>query len=87
MGGRQSAYSATSRNARESIVESNRGHKVIVGTGWRVVITTFKLNCIHMQTVVHVMQAVAKIALPQQQTIIMSPLGGIQLIKQMLTPS
>ena len=44
-GGRLSAYSATNRNVRRSIAESNREHKAIVGISWRVVVTTFTLNC------------------------------------------
>ena len=64
-GVRLSTYSATYQNARSSIAESNREHKVIVGVGWRVVVTTFVLNCMHMQTEVHVTQAVKKTALLQ----------------------
>ena len=60
VGGRLSAYSASSQNARKSIAKSNREHKVIIGIGWMVVITTFTLNCMHMQAVVHVIQTVAK---------------------------
>ena len=33
---------------------------MIVGINWRVVVTTFILNCMHIQAVVHVTQAVAK---------------------------
>ena len=33
---------------------------MIIGIGWRVVVTTFALNCMHMQAVVHVTQAVTK---------------------------
>ena len=86
-GGRLSASSATSRNARRSIAESNREHKVILGIGWRVGVTTFALNCIYMQAVVHTTQAVTKTAPLQQQWIIMSPLGGMQLLKQLQTSS
>ena len=63
--GRLSPYSTTSSNNRISIAENNRGHKVIVRIGWRVVVTTCALNCIHMQVVVHIMQAVAKTILLQ----------------------
>ena len=62
VGGKLSTYIATSCNARRSTVESNRGHKVIVGKGWRVVVIIFTLNCMHMQAVVHVTQAVTKTA-------------------------
>ena len=58
--GRLSENSATSQNARRSIAESNRYHIVIVEMGWRVVVTTFALNCMHMQAVVHLTQAVTK---------------------------
>ena len=40
---------------------------MIVGPGWRVIVTIFQFNCIHMQAVVQVMQAVAKTTLLQQQ--------------------
>ena len=81
--GKLSAYSVTSSNVRISIAESNREHKVIVGIGLRVVFTTFVFNCMHMQAMVHVIQAVTKTALFQQQWIIMSPMGGKQLLKQL----
>ena len=58
-------YSATSGNAGRSIAKSNREYNVIVGIAWRVVVTTFALSCMHMQAVVHVMQAIAKTALLQ----------------------
>ena len=60
---------------------------MIFGKGWRVVITIFKLNCMHMQDVVHVMQAVTKTALLQQQQIIISLLGKMQLLKQLQASS
>ena len=40
-----------------------------------------------MQAVLHVTQAVIKTAPLQQQWIIMSPLGGMQLLKQLQTSS
>ena len=64
-GGRLSPYSATSSNASISIAKINKGHIVIVKIGWRVIITPFVLNCMHIQAVVHVMQAVAKTTLLQ----------------------
>ena len=48
---------------------------MIVGTGWRVVVTIFSLNCIYMQALVQVTQAVAKTAPLQQQQITKSLLG------------
>ena len=59
-GSRLSHYSATNPNARRNIVKSNRGHKVIVGTGFKVAVIVFALNYMHMQAVVQVMQAVTK---------------------------
>ena len=86
-GGRLSANSATSFNTKISIAKSNRRYKVIVRIGCRVVVASFILNCMHMQAVVHAMQAVTKTALLQQQWIIISPLGGMQLLKQLQTSS
>ena len=77
----------TSFNSGISIAKSNREHKVIVRIGWRVIVTSFALNCMHIQAVVHVTQAFTKIAPLQWQQIIMSLLGGIQLLKQMQTSS
>ena len=57
VGGRLSTNSRTSRNDGISIAKSNREHKIIVGIGWRVVVITSTLNCMHMQAVVHVMQS------------------------------
>ena len=76
-GGRLSPYSATSSKGKKSNAKSTSGHKVIVGTSWRVVVTIFVLSCMHMQAVVQVMQAVAKNALLQQQQITISLLGGM----------
>ena len=86
-GGRLSPYSATSYNAKISIAKSNRGHKVIIKKGWRVVVAPFAVNCIHMQVVVHIAQAATKTTLLQQQQIIMSPLGEMQLLKQLQSSS
>ena len=86
-GSRLSLYSATSSNARRSIGESNRGHKVIVGAGWRVVVTILALNCMHMQAVVQVTQVITKTAVLQQQQFAISLLGGMQLLKQLQTTS
>ena len=86
MGKRLSPYSTTS-SARRSIAESNSGHKVIVGTGWKGVVTIFALNCMHMQAVAQVTQAVAKTTKLQQQQCTKSLLGGIQLLKQLQTSS
>ena len=78
VGSRLSAYSATSQNTIKGISKSNSEHKLIVKIGWRVVAIVFTLNCMHMQAVVHVIQAVAKTAPLQQQWIIMSALGRMQ---------
>ena len=59
---RQSPYSATSCNARKSTAESNRRHQVIVGIGWRVYVMISALNCMRMQVMVQVMQAITKTA-------------------------
>ena len=83
LGFRLSTYSISGQNARRIIAKSNRGHKVIVGKGWRVVVTILALNCIYMQAVVRLTQTVAKATLLQQQWIITSPLGGMQLLKQL----
>ena len=60
---------------------------MIVGTGWRVVVTILAVNCIYMQALVQVMQTVAKTALLQQQQFTTSLLGGIQFLKQLRTSS
>ena len=86
-GGRLCFYNATYPNARRSIDESKIGHKVIVGTGWRVVVTISALNCMYIQAVVQVTQAVAKTALLQQQRIAISLLGRMHLLKQLQTSS
>ena len=65
VGGRLSAYSVTSRNSGRCVVQSNRGHIVVVGIGWRVVVEIFILKSMHMQAVVHVIQAAAKTTLLQ----------------------
>ena len=78
---RLSPYNAISPNARINIKDSTRGHGVIVRIGWRVVVTIFALNCMHMQAVVQEMQAVAKTAPLLQQKITRSPLGRMQLLK------
>ena len=41
--GKLSPYTENSPNARRSIAENIRGHKVIAVTGWRVVATVFIL--------------------------------------------
>ena len=33
---------------------------MIVGIGWRVVVTNISPNCMHIQAVVHIMHAIAK---------------------------
>ena len=43
---------ATNPNVMKRTIESNRGHKVIVGIGWRVIVIILTLNCMHMQAVV-----------------------------------
>ena len=53
---------------------------MIAGTGWKVVDTIFALNCMHMQAVVQVMQAVAKAYPLQQQQIAMSLLSRMQFL-------
>ena len=58
--GRLSAYNATSQNAKRNIAKNNREYKVIIEIGWRVVVTTFALNWMYMQAVVHATQAVIK---------------------------
>ena len=60
----------------KALKKADREHKVIIGIGWRVVVTTFTLNCMHMQVVVHIQhKLLTKTALLQQQQIIISPLG------------
>ena len=50
---------------------------MIVGIGWRVVVTNFAANCRHMQAVVQVIQAVTKTAPLKEQQIAMLLLGGM----------
>ena len=63
-GGTLRLYGANSSNARNN-AKSKRGHKMIVRTGWRLVVIIFALNCMHMQALVQVLQVVAKTALLQ----------------------
>ena len=58
---------------------------MIVRIVWGVFVLFFSLNYRHMQAVVQEMQAVAQTAPLQQQQITMSPLGGMQLLKQLKT--
>ena len=59
-GGKLIPYSATSPNARRNITESTKGHIVIFGIDWSIVLSFFSLNCIYMQAVLQEIQAVAK---------------------------
>ena len=79
--GKLSPYSATASNARRNITESTRGHRVIVGTGWRVAFSIFAFNYMHIQAVVKEMHVFAKTSPLQQQQITISLLGGMQLLK------
>ena len=64
-----------------------RGHKAIARTGCRVVVIIFAINCMHMQAVVQVTQAVAKTAPLQVQQFAISLWGGMQLLKLLQTSS
>ena len=83
VGSKLSPYSATSHSAKRRTKDSKRGHKVIFGIDWRVFTTMFVLNCMHMQAVVQIMQAVTKTALSQEQKFAISLLGRMQLLKQL----
>ena len=82
-GGSLNLHNTNSPNARRSIAESNKRYEVIVGIGWRVVVTNFALNCMHMQAVVQVMKVIVKTTPLQQQQIAISLLAGLQLLKQL----